>query len=243
MRQRTCENSSLAWQPADQFIAGAGSEAHARCILVGASPKARLVMDFLENEKRSHDVAGFVDFDPTKAGQEFLGKPIFGDLDAALSQGLHRRYSFCICLSERRFLDRQQYTLRLQEANATLASIISWRSAISSSARVNAGCIIFPQAVVNAHARIGTCVTLYTGALVDHDCVISDNVEICPRVAMAGGVSVATAAFLGINATLLPHVTIGANAVVGAGAVVTRDVASGDIVVGSPARVLRRRAA
>ena len=45
-------------------------------------------------------------------------------------------------------------------------------------------------------------------------------------------------AFVGLRAIILPGVTLGKNAVVGAGAVVTRDVADGKTVVGNPARTL-----
>jgi len=45
---------------------------------------------------------------------------------------------------------------------------------------------------------------------------------------------------IGANSTILPGVTVGADAVVGAGAVVTRDVAPRTVVAGNPARVLRR---
>lgn len=45
--------------------------------------------------------------------------------------------------------------------------------------------------------------------------------------------------WLGGGAIVLPGVTIGANSVVGAGAVVTRDVPANVVVVGNPARVLR----
>jgi acetyltransferase-like isoleucine patch superfamily enzyme len=48
---------------------------------------------------------------------------------------------------------------------------------------------------------------------------------------------------LGIGAIVLPGVTIGRGAVVGAGAVVTRDVAPYSVVAGSPARPLRSRPA
>ena len=48
-------------------------------------------------------------------------------------------------------------------------------------------------------------------------------------------------ASLGSGAVVLGGVTIGAGALVGAGAVVTRDVAPGEVVAGSPARVLQSR--
>lgn len=48
-------------------------------------------------------------------------------------------------------------------------------------------------------------------------------------------------AWIGARAILLPGVHVGANAIVGAGSVVTHDVPSGAIVAGAPARVLRFR--
>jgi UDP-2-acetamido-3-amino-2,3-dideoxy-glucuronate N-acetyltransferase len=46
-------------------------------------------------------------------------------------------------------------------------------------------------------------------------------------------------ASIGANATLLPGITIGENAMVGAGAVVTRDVPNNTLVMGNPARFVR----
>ncbi|HEU5236191.1 MAG TPA: hypothetical protein VFU37_03560 [Pyrinomonadaceae bacterium] len=44
---------------------------------------------------------------------------------------------------------------------------------------------------------------------------------------------------MGSGATILCGITIGENAIVGAGAVVTRDVAAGTTVAGNPARVIK----
>jgi UDP-2-acetamido-3-amino-2,3-dideoxy-glucuronate N-acetyltransferase len=53
-----------------------------------------------------------------------------------------------------------------------------------------------------------------------------------------GKILVRTGASIGANATILPGVTIGARAMVGAGAVVTRSVPSGAVVVGNPAKII-----
>ena len=46
--------------------------------------------------------------------------------------------------------------------------------------------------------------------------------------------------WIGGNVTILPGVHIGANVVIGAGSVVTRDIPDGVIAVGNPCRVLRK---
>ncbi|GAB2912872.1 hypothetical protein GCM10027278_37000 [Paralcaligenes ginsengisoli] len=54
------------------------------------------------------------------------------------------------------------------------------------------------------------------------------------------GVTVRRGASIGANATILPGITIGEYAMVGAGSVVTKDVEAYTIVVGNPAKVIRR---
>ncbi len=56
------------------------------------------------------------------------------------------------------------------------------------------------------------------------------------------GPTIRRGARIGANATILPEIEVGEDAVVGAGAVVTRDVAPGDVVVGNPARVIKQLA-
>jgi acetyltransferase-like isoleucine patch superfamily enzyme len=60
------------------------------------------------------------------------------------------------------------------------------------------------------------------------------------RHALRKGPTIRRGARIGGGAVLLPGIEIGEEAFVGAGAVVTRDVAPRALVVGSPARVLRQ---
>ena len=96
--------------------------------------------------------------------------------------------------------------------------------------------------------------------LVALDCApitIGDDVQIGPNVALltpthpidpdlrragwesAQPITIGDNVWLGGGVIVLPGVTIGSDSVVGAGAVVTRDLAEGVVAVGNPARVLR----
>jgi acetyltransferase-like isoleucine patch superfamily enzyme len=57
---------------------------------------------------------------------------------------------------------------------------------------------------------------------------------------LAGDCRIGAGAFVGAGAVVAPRVSVGEGAVVGAGAVVIRDVGPGEVVVGNPARLLRR---
>ena len=68
--------------------------------------------------------------------------------------------------------------------------------------------------------------------------LIGDYSHIAPCVVLAGGVTVGHGTLIGLGSRLLPLVSVGSKAIVGAGSVVTRDVRDGETVVGAPAKAL-----
>jgi UDP-perosamine 4-acetyltransferase len=109
------------------------------------------------------------------------------------------------------------------------------------TASIGKGLQTYPRAVVNEGAKIGDYCVLGTNSSVDHDCRIGNGVNIMGAVALAGEVCVGDHSSICTNATVLPGVEIGANSIVGAGAVVTKNVPDNVVVVGVPARVLKVR--
>ena len=128
----------------------------------------------------------------------------------------------------------------LKEYGIPLATIIHPSAIISPTAQVKHGSTILANAVIHTFACISTGCIINTGAIVEHDCVIKDFVNISPNCAMAGHCRVESRAFLGIGSTLAPCVTIGEDAVIGAGAVVITDIPAHATAVGVPAKIIKQ---
>lgn len=109
--------------------------------------------------------------------------------------------------------------------------------------------IIGRHAMIEPNTRIGKNVTIQTGCYVTADTIIEDQVFIGPCCSMSNdkymasgkgthtGPHIKAHAKIGNHATLLPAIVIGEHAVVGAGAVVTKDVPEKAVTMGNPARV------
>ena len=128
----------------------------------------------------------------------------------------------------------------LEEYGIPIATIIHPSAIISTNAHVESGSTVLANAVIHSFARIGKGCIINTGVIVEHDCVVEDFVNISPNSAMAGHCRVKNRAFLGISSTLSCAVTIGEDAVIGAGAVVITDIPERATAVGVPARILKK---
>ena len=106
--------------------------------------------------------------------------------------------------------------------------------------------------VLEHHVQIGDRVRIHSQAFVPEYTQLEDDCWIGPNVVITNakyprspgvkdnlsGVRVCRGAKIGANTTVLPGVVIGADALVGAGSVATKDVAPGAVVAGNPARLI-----
>lgn len=122
-------------------------------------------------------------------------------------------------------------------------------SKIGTFVEIQGGCSIGRNVKVSIHTFICTGVTIEDDVFVGHNVsFINDRyprATLDGRLQDAGGwegipTPVQRGASIGTSSTILCGLTIGKGAIVGAGSVVTRDVPARTIVVGSPARALRR---
>lgn len=119
-------------------------------------------------------------------------------------------------------------------------------------ARLGSECNVCDHVFIENDVVIGDRVTLKCGVQVWDGITIEDDVFIGPNVTFTNDIFprskvypekfartvIRKGASLGANSTILPGVTIGTSAMIGAGAVVTRSVPPNAIVVGNPAKII-----
>jgi acetyltransferase-like isoleucine patch superfamily enzyme len=123
-------------------------------------------------------------------------------------------------------------------------------SKIGTFVEIQKGVKIGPNCKISSHTFICEGVTIEDNVFIGHNVTFINDTY--PRATTESGslqteedwtvepILVKRGASIGSSATLLSNVTIGENAIVGAGSVVTKDVLPGTIVAGNPAKVIRR---
>lgn len=121
-------------------------------------------------------------------------------------------------------------------------------------AKIGTGCNICANVLIENEVVIGNNVTVKSGVQLWDGVTLEDNVFIGPNVTFTNDLFprsknpdwklyktvVKKGASIGANATILCGITIGENAMIGAGSVVTKDVPSGEVWVGNPARFFKQ---
>lgn len=125
--------------------------------------------------------------------------------------------------------------------------VVLEHAVIGDNCNINAQVLIENDVVIGNNVTVKSGVQLWDGTRVEDDVFIGPNAtftnDFMPRSKQYPksflGITLRHGASIGANATLLPGITVGERAMVGAGAVVTEDVPAYAVVVGNPAKVIR----
>lgn len=166
--------------------------------------------------------------DQLQAGRQVRGLPVLDPGQAPAGAG------YVVGIADpgarRRLVDL------LDQLGLSPVTLIHPRAVVGPETTLGPGCVVMANAHVSSTVRMGAHVQVQYNATVGHDAVLEDFVTVFPGANVAGTVHLEEDVTVASNAAVLQGLRIGRGTFVGAGAVVTRDLAGGLVVVGVPAR-------
>lgn len=202
-------------------------------LILGAGGHAKEVLDILTEQSKFGLIRFFDDTQgaPEKINEKF--DVIFDENGVVEFFKAENSFSLGVGDPALRYLLAE----RIIKLGGQYIPIIANSSTISKYSTINGD--IMHQVFVGSNSEVGRGTLINTGSQVHHDVIVGEFVELSPKVVLLGKSQVGGFCRIGASATILPGISIGDNVVIGAGAVVTKNIPSNSLAVGVPAKVIK----
>lgn len=202
-----------------------------RLLILGAGGHGKVIADVAKKMNCWTEIA-FLEDNPAKA--EGLPYEIIGRVEE-FDQFLEK-YDLMVGIgaNER----REELQLKLETAGASMATILHPSAILGGNVTIGEGSVVMAGVIINTGTKIGKGCILNTAATIDHENNIEDFVHLSPGVHTAGNVTVRTLTWLGIGSSVIQNITIAKDCMIGAGAVVVKDLKETGIYLGVPAKLI-----
>lgn len=118
--------------------------------------------------------------------------------------------------------------------------IVHESSVVGREVHLSPASIICPQSVITTNVQAGFGLLMNLGCTLGHDVRVGAFVTISPGCNVSGNCRIDDRAYLGTNSVLREGVQVGKDAVLGMGAVLTKDIPQKEVWIGNPAKKLDR---
>lgn len=204
-------------------------------IIIGAGGHSKILIDILE-ENNEFNILGLLDDNTSIHGKYILGKRILGDIEI-LKNYNPEKTKFVLSIGNNQIRRKLFDEITSQGFGST--NVISGDATISKYSKLGTGLTINAGVRIHPDAYIGDNVIIGMNATISHDSVIERDVHISPGVHVTGAVHIETGVDIGTGAVIIPGVRIGRNSIIGAGAVVLKDLDENGVYAGIPAKKIR----
>lgn len=192
-----------------------------KLIIFGIGEQAELAHYYFTNDSQYEIVAFTVD-QAYKDKESLFSLPVvsFEDIDKEYP---NYQFEMFIAIGYNKVNQiRAEKYLAAKGKGYTLASYISSRASIFTQL-IGENCFILEDNTIQPFVKIGNNITLWSGNHIGHHSIIEDHSFITSHVVVSGGCNIGRFTFIGVNATLRDHLTIGQSNVIGAGVILLKN--------------------
>lgn len=205
----------------DLYIIGAG----------GFGREVAWLVERINKVKPTWNLKGFIDDNEARWGTYEDGYKVLGGTEFLINQS--DVYAVCAVGSAK---VRQQIIEKLKGSNVYFATLIDPSVILSKLVEIGEGTIICAGTILTVDIKIGNHVIINLDCTLGHDDIIDDFVTIYPSVNVSGNVSVGKCCELGTGMQIIQGKTITSGVILGAGAVVVKDIIESGTYIGCPAK-------
>ncbi len=204
-------------------------------IIVGAGGFGREVAWLAERinaQNPTWNLLGFLDDTAEKANTTIGGYPVLGKIDTAPIYP----DAFFVCAIG---ASKSRKAVIKKMGNVKFATLIDPSVLLSNRVKIGEGSIICAGTIMTVDISIGNHVIINLDCTVGHDAVLNDYVTLYPSVNISGMTNIGECSEMGTGTQIIQGKKVGCSSIVGAGAVVVRDIPEKCTAVGTPAKPIK----
>jgi sugar O-acyltransferase (sialic acid O-acetyltransferase NeuD family) len=191
--------------------------------------------------KKGWDVLGFIDDDKSTHGKECCGVKVLGGRDM-----LKRHPGSSVLAvpgSPESYLKRKSIIEGLLPERGRFATVIHPSAVIAPDAVIGSNTVIMANVVISCGVKIGENCVILPNTVISHDSIVGAYSCVGSNVTISGGDIIGSECYIGSGVRIRERIKVGDRSLAGMGANIVSDVGEGVVVVGNPARPIRKAAA
>ena len=208
-------------------------------IIFGASGFGREVAWAVERINKVYptwNLLGFIDDNENLQGAEINGYKVLG------KTGDVSKYAdayFVCAVGASKVREKIVNKMRAINPSIKFGTIIDPSVEMSELVDIGEGTIICAHTIITVNITIGNHVIINLDCTIGHDAIVKDFVTLYPSVNVSGITNIGHAVELGTELQIIQGKSVGDYSIVGAGAVITKDIPAKCTAVGSPAKPIK----
>lgn len=203
-----------------------GMQGH-RIVIFGCGGHARSIVDVI---RQTYDIKEIVLVDESvETGETILG------CNTEQRHDLCEKEAFIVAVGDNEKRKKIYYELK-EKQKGHCVSIVASSSNIGADVEIGQGTFVAPNVYLGPLVKVGNNTIINTGSIIEHEAVIGDHSHVAPNATVCGRARIGNNVFCGAGSTIIDKISVCDDVVIGAGAVVIKDIIEPGKYVGSPAK-------